>query len=79
MYNILGQVRVVRVPNQTDSNDLWTVEENSGHPELLPALTLRRKRDKFSTRISKNTKSHYDEDKYKSYRTAAKVTHARVL
>lgn len=33
---------MIRVPNQTDGDDLRTVEEDTGHPELLTALTLRK-------------------------------------
>lgn len=42
--DVLGQVRVVRVPHQADGDDLWTVEEDASRSELLTALTLRRKR-----------------------------------
>lgn len=44
MNDVLGEVRVVGVPHQADGDDLRTVEEDAGHPELLAALTLRRRR-----------------------------------
>lgn len=40
--DVLSEVRMIRVPNQTDGDDLRTVEEDTGHPELLTTLTLMR-------------------------------------
>lgn len=42
--DVLSEVRVIRVPHQTDGDDLRTVKEDTGHPELLTALTLRKRR-----------------------------------
>lgn len=41
MDDVLGQVRVLRVPHQADADDLWAVEQNPGDPELLAAPALR--------------------------------------
>lgn len=43
MDDVLGQVRVVRVPHQADGDDLRAVEENPGHAELLATAALRRR------------------------------------
>lgn len=40
--DVLGQVRVLRVPDQADGDHLRTVEENPSGLELLPTLALRR-------------------------------------
>lgn len=44
--DVLGQVRVIGVPHQADGDDLRTVEEDASHPQLLTALTLRKRRRK---------------------------------
>lgn len=44
--DILSQVRVIRVPHQADGDDLRTVEEDASHPQLLTALTLRKRKRK---------------------------------
>lgn len=59
MNHVLGQVRVIRVPDQTDGDDLGTVEEDTGHPELLPTLTLRTRTVKRKSTESRGpTTSH---------------------
>lgn len=40
--DVLSQIWMIRVPDQTDGDDLWTVEEDTSHAELLTTLTLRR-------------------------------------
>lgn len=47
--DVLGEVRVVRVPHQADGDDLGAVEEDASHPQLLTALTLKRKRKRRSS------------------------------
>jgi len=42
--DVLGQVGVVRVPDQADGDDLGTVEQDASDAELLAALTLRKRR-----------------------------------
>ena len=44
MDDVLGQVGVVRVPDQADGDDLGTVEQDASDAELLAALTLRKRR-----------------------------------
>lgn len=73
--NVLGEVRVLWIPDQSDGNDLWTVEENPACPELLPTLTLTTRRSRCSQRsqhqaVLGTTKA--------SYRTVAKVVHTGI-
>lgn len=54
VYDVLSKVRVIRVPNQTDGDDLRAVEEDPSHPELLTTLTLRRRRSNIDTKHLRN-------------------------
>ncbi len=61
--DILSKVWVVRVPNQADGDDLWTVQEDTSHPELLPTLTLRRRRMKSNNKYN----SYIDVKQWRSW------------
>lgn len=39
--HILSQIRVVRVPNQANGDDLWRVHQHTTNTDLFPAVTLR--------------------------------------
>lgn len=40
VYDILRQVRVVRVPHQPDGHDLWGVHQHPADTQHLPTVTL---------------------------------------
>lgn len=76
MDDVLCEVRVVRVPHQADGDDLGAVEEDASHPQLLTALTLKRKRRSSERRttecelVTRGQKA--------SYGTVPQVAHAGV-
>lgn len=73
--DVLSQIRMIRVPNQADGDDLRTVEEDTSHAELLPTLTLRKKEQMVNLRL-RRTKACFC--LLKPYRTAAQVSHAGI-
>lgn len=74
--DVLGEVRVVRVPHQADGDDLGAVEEDASHPQLLTALTLKRKRRSSERRTAEC--ELVTRGQKVSYGTVPQVAHAGV-
>lgn len=50
--DIVGQIRLLRIPDESNRDDLWTVEEHAANLDTLTAVALRDVKDKTERRES---------------------------